>query len=110
MMRPQALGDHLRELQQRGFELGLVGGVFVEGVLVADGFGLLVLSDGAVEPGSRILAASLSGESQAPFAEVSCQELIVEIYQIADAPDAEFLERRLAFFPDAGDYSNVERG
>src|SRR5271165_4423089 len=57
----QAPPDLLGQVRERGFELLDVGGVPVEGVFVADGLGIGVLADVAVEPAAGILALCLAG-------------------------------------------------
>ncbi len=69
----QAAADHFGESHQRGFELRRVGGVFVVGVLVADGFGVGIGADLGVEPSTGIFAARFAGEREPPFAEAVCK-------------------------------------
>src|SRR5258708_30997476 len=61
----QAASNHLRQAHESGFDLSWIRSVFVVGVLVADGLGLGVRSNFAVEPSAGIFAACLAGEREA---------------------------------------------
>jgi len=47
-----------------------IAGIFIERMLVADGFGAPVFTDFAGKPGARVFTPRLTGEGLAPLAEV----------------------------------------
>jgi hypothetical protein len=69
----QAPSYHFAEAHERGLQALGVARVFVEGVLVADRFRVDIFSDFVVEPSTRIFAARLPGQRQAPFSEAVFQ-------------------------------------
>ncbi len=106
----EAAGHHFGKAHQRGFELGDVGGVFVVGVLVADGFRADVGSDFGIEPSAGIFAAGLAGQSEAPFAEAVGEIGFFEAGQVSNFLDAERVEVGLHDLADAGNFADFERG
>src|ERR1035441_10498742 len=83
-MLPQAPSDLLREVGEGSLELIDVGRVLVESVFVADGLGVAMLADVAVEPAAGILAFRLAGQRQTPFAELLLEHALVQRGQISD--------------------------
>ncbi len=74
----QAAAYHLAETHERGLQALGVARVFVEGVLVADRFRIDIFSDLIVEPSTRIFAARLPCQRQAPFSEAVFEIAVVE--------------------------------
>src|SRR6516162_6709191 len=108
-MFAQAAGDHFAQTHQGGFELHGIGRVFVESVLVADGFRVRMRADFRVEPAAGILAAGFSGEGKAPFAEMLLKNALIERGQIANLTDGHGVQILLHDFAHAGDVAHVER-
>src|SRR3954452_10840170 len=77
-MLPQTPSHHFGKPRQRGFELLEVGGIFVEGVLVADRFRSLLFADFGVEPAARIESARFSCKRHAPLPEALLEEALIE--------------------------------
>ena len=90
----QAASNHLAETHQRGFELCLIRGVFVVGVLVADGLGVVFGRNFAIEPSASVLTSGFAGEGQSPFSEAIFQFAFFQPGQIADLLDAERVQMR----------------
>ena len=65
----QAAAHHLGEAHQGRLELLDIGGVFSEGMLVADGLGLGIGANIAIEPTSSVKPVCLAGQGEAPFPE-----------------------------------------
>ena len=108
-MFAQPAADHFREPRQRGFEQVDIGGVFVEGELVADGLGVAVFAHLAVKPAARVQAARFSRQRQSPLPEVLAEEVFIERRQIADLADAAGLQVFFGHFSDARNLADVER-
>ena len=86
-----------------------VGGVLVEGVLVADRFGTLLFADFGVEPAAGIEPARLSGQRHAPLAEALFEECVVQPRQVADLANAEQVQVLLRHLAHARHLAHVER-
>ena len=105
----QAAGHHLRKTRQCRLQLGEIGGVFVVGVFVADGFGIRIGSNFSVEPSTCIFAAGLPRQGQAPFSKTIVQFGFVEASQVSDFFDAEGVQVTFHDLADSGDFTHVER-
>jgi hypothetical protein len=68
--------------------LCLIRGVFVVGVFVADGLGVVFSRNFAVEPSTGVLTSGFAGERQSPFSEALFQFSFFQLGQIADLLDA----------------------
>ena len=98
-MLAETASDLLGKVRERRFETGLVGSVFTESVLVADGFGRATGTDFGVEPAAGVEALRLAGEGQTPLAKAGFEDLFIEQGEVADAPDAERLGSRGSRLP-----------
>src|SRR5579863_5532480 len=85
---PQPPADHLRQPGERRLQALRVSRIFVEGVLMADGFRVDMVADLAVEPSAGIHAPSLARQRQAPLSKAFQQKILFERGQIADLPNA----------------------
>ena len=104
----QSPANHFAEPHQSGMESIEFGRVFVVSMLMADGLGIGVLTDFAVEPAAGVFAACFAREGQSPFSEALFQVAVFEAGQIADALDSHFVQFLLGDFTDAGNIADVE--
>ncbi len=93
------------EVTEHGFHVGEVRGVFAEGVIVGDGFGLSV-----DEEFVGISTAGFAVESGAPLAKNLFEFFLGMGGELLDGFDAEGTECAFGDFTDAGNFSDGKRG
>src|ERR1700742_1085272 len=91
-MLAKAASHLLGQVRESGLELIQVGGVLIEGVFMANGFGVAMLADVGVKPPAGILSARLAGEGEPPFSKVLFENAFIERGKIADEANAEALQ------------------
>ena len=85
-------------------------GIFVERVLVADGFRVAAFSDFRIEPAARIVPLRFAGGGGEPRAlEARHEHGFLKNRKIPDAPDADRVKILLHHLADAGDLPHFER-
>src|SRR5579859_1400398 len=86
-----------------------MSGIFVIGVLVADGLGAEILSNFGVEPSARIFSASLAGQGESPLSEMLLQFALFQVGEISNLFDTEGMQVALHDFADARNLAHIER-
>ena len=86
-----------------------MSGIFIIGVLVADGLGISVSPNLRIEPSSGIFTAGFARQRQSPLAKPFFEEHIVETGQISHLPDTKCMQVLLGNFAHAGNVPYIER-
>jgi hypothetical protein len=100
----ETLAGFLREMAEHGFHFGDVGGVFAEGVIVGDGFGL-----GVDQEFVGVAAACFAIKGCSPLAEDFFQLFLRVRGKLVDGFNAEGAEGTFGNFTDAGNFADGQR-
>ena len=109
LMFAQPAAHHLGKPHQGGFDLLGIGGVFVVGVFVADGFGIGIGADFAIKPSTSIFAARFAGQRQPPFAKMFFEKSIVKAARSPTCRMPKRMQILLRDFANAGDIAHIQR-